>query len=564
MNLKAPISRRPRFARWPERVVVLCLTAALLLLVTPTPSYAVSHEQINGYGSSWAFNAVNQWVSDVQQSGVHVTFTPNGSAAGRQYFAQGGNVSDFAISDIGYQGVNPVTGAQDTSNRAYAYLPMVAGGTAFPYNIVVGGQRVMNLRLSGLTLAKIFTDQITNWDDPEITTDNNGRQLPSIPIIPVIHSEGAGTSYQFSDYLFTEFPSLWENFTKQATQGKAYDFPTEYWPTGAGSQVAENGSDGVINFVNSSAGQGSIGFDEYSYAIFAGLPVAAIENSAGYFTMPDAYDVAVSLTQAQINEDKSSQNYLLETLNNVYTYNDPRTYPVSSYSYMIEPTAPGDPTVSTTGKAQSLADFINWSICKGQAEMVPIGYSPLPINLVQASYQQLGILHQANPAVDISSENIAQCGNPTFIPNQPDTNYLAEIAPMPPACAKAGQGPCAGQYAHNGNPVNGHAGGGGGGGTTATSHATTGGSGGSGPSANGSSLSAVASSGAVVTGVSTSSSGSSSDTTAPAALFATPTELAADHAPTGVVTILTEVLVAVALPAGLALPPYLRRRRGRR
>ena len=51
-----------------------------------------------------------------------------------------------------------------------------------------------NLRLSGETLAKIFTNQITNWDDPEITRDNNGVPLPSLPIIPVVQSEGSGST----------------------------------------------------------------------------------------------------------------------------------------------------------------------------------------------------------------------------------------------------------------------------------------------------------------------------------------------------------------------------------
>ena len=36
--------------------------------------------------------------------------------------------------------------------------------------------------------------------------------------------------------------------------------------------------------------------------------------------------------------DKSSPNYLLQNLNDVYTDPDPRTYPLSSYVYEIEPT----------------------------------------------------------------------------------------------------------------------------------------------------------------------------------------------------------------------------------
>ena len=107
----------------------------------------------------------------------------------------------------GYQGFDPATGVSDTSHgRPYAYLPIAAGGTSFPYQIRFDGQQVENLRLSGETLAKIFTNQITNWDDPEITKDNNGVALPSLPIIPVVQSEGSGATEQLTSYFATEYP----------------------------------------------------------------------------------------------------------------------------------------------------------------------------------------------------------------------------------------------------------------------------------------------------------------------------------------------------------------------
>ena len=136
-----------------------------------------AHALIQGSGSSWAANAVNQWIADVHSNGLQVVFTSSGSAQGRKDFAN--NTVDFAVSDIGFQGVDPATGQDDTSQgREYAYVPIVAGGTALPYQIRVGGQLVRNLRLSGETIAKIFTQQITNWNDKQITADNNGHALP--------------------------------------------------------------------------------------------------------------------------------------------------------------------------------------------------------------------------------------------------------------------------------------------------------------------------------------------------------------------------------------------------
>lgn len=419
-------------SRRPHVLVCLALLGGALLATTAPAVAAASHSPIAGSGSSWSANAVNQWVADVEPSGLRVVFTSSGSAIGRKDFAN--RTTDFAVSDIGFQGEDKLSGEADTSQgRAFAYLPIVAGGTAFPYQLKVGGKQVRDLRLSGVTLAKIFTNRITNWDDPAITADNNGRTFPSKPIIPVVHSEGSGSSAQFTRYLDTVHPTIWRPFFGQSGL-------TEYFPR-KGSAIAQNGSDGVMNYVASDAADGAIGYDEYSYALGKNFPVAKIENANGYFTLPTQYNVAVALTSAKINQDKTSPDYLLQDLDQVYTQKDNRTYPLSSYSYMIIPTASDDPRM-TTAKRQTLVDYLYYSICEGQKEIGPIGYSPLPVNLAQASFEQINKLKQADPNVDLTKRDISTCGNPTFIAGQPTRNYLAEIAPQPAACDKQGAGPC--------------------------------------------------------------------------------------------------------------------------
>ena len=88
---------------------------------------------------------------------------------------------------------------------------------------------------------------------------------------------------QFTDWLSTEYPSLWQSFSGDPAAVDA-------WPTGLGSQIAENGSDGVMTFVGSPAGNGSITYDEYSYALARSYPVAN-QEAAGYFTTPAPDDV---------------------------------------------------------------------------------------------------------------------------------------------------------------------------------------------------------------------------------------------------------------------------------
>lgn len=451
--------------RW-ALVAVTALAAVIVGTGSPAADAAApAHAKIDGSGSSWAQNAVNQWIADVYAQGLQVVFTPTGSAQGRKDYAFR-NV-DFAVSDIAYQGKDPLTGDIDTAgDRPYVYLPIVAGGTSFPYQIKVGGKLVRNLRLSGQTLAEIFTNQITNWNDPAITKDNNGHALPSLPIIPVVHSEGSGSTAQFTAYLAKIYPDIWKAYNG------GHDVMTEYYPR-KGSQVSQNGSDGVMNFITSSAANGAIGFDEYSYALNADYPVAKVENSAGYFTLPNQYNVAESLTQAQLDNNPNSPTYLIEDLSKVYTYSDPRTYPLSSYSYFILPTGTNaqDPRL-TTAKRQTIVDFLYYSICTGQRQMGPLGYSPLPVNLVQDGFGQINKLQTADSNVDITKRDVSTCNNPTFVAGHPDQNYLAQIAPQPLACDKAGAGPCSANTPEP-QPTTGS-----GGGTGGTGGGGTGGTGG--------------------------------------------------------------------------------------
>ena len=435
------VDRLKRRCRSKGLRLLVVLGFGALVLVPTAPANAVAHQAIEGSGSSWAANAIDVWTTAVSASGLQVSFTSQGSAQGRKDF---GNVTtDFGVSDIGYQGHDPQTGDVDlpcklgsqTDCRGYAYLPIVGGGTAFPYHLNFRGRQVKNLRLSGETLAKIFTGGITSWNDPAIAKENPGLGAPALPIIPIVHAEGSGSTAQFTKFMDTQYPSIWRGYT-----GKAGE--TEYYPKGK-NMVAQTNSDGVMNYIKSEAANGAIGYDEYSYALGVGNPVAKIENAAGYFTLPTQFNVAVALQKAIINTNKSSPDYLLQDLHNVYTASDKRTYPISSYSYGIIPTAATDARM-TTPKRQTLADFLYYSVCQGQAAIGQVGYSALPLNLVQASFGQVGKLKTADPKVDLTNRDVTTCNNPTFTPGNLSHNHLADIAPYPPACDQMGQTPCAG------------------------------------------------------------------------------------------------------------------------
>jgi phosphate transport system substrate-binding protein len=433
------------------RLAAVAAAVGGVLLAPATADAADRYQLIEGTGSTWSQNAINQWIADVSSVGIQVAYGGGGSSKGRRDFGEG--TVDFAVTEIPFQGRDPRTGASDTPNgRDFAYMPVVAGGTSFMYHLEVGGQLYRGLRLSGETVSKIFTGQITSWDDPAITKDNNGYKLPATPITPVIRSDGSGTSAQFTAWMDNQYPSLWRPFC--GCSGL-----TSYYPIKNGF-VAKDGSVGVAGYVSASYGNGSIGYVEYSYALNDNYPVAKVLNKAGYYVEPTAYNVAVALTRAKINQDRGSQLYLTQILDGVYNYDDPRTYPLSSYSYMIIPTGKDDPRMNEP-KARTLGDFAYYFLCEGQQEAAPLGYSPLPLNLVKAGFAQVRRI----PGADTSGKDPTTCNNPTFDPHNPGKNVLAETAPLPPECDKVGEGPC-GIAGPTPTTTTGPAGGSGGGQTT--------------------------------------------------------------------------------------------------
>jgi phosphate transport system substrate-binding protein len=118
----------------------------------------------------------------------------------------------------------------------------------------------------------------------------------------------------------------------------------------------------------------------------------------------------------------------------VYTDPDPRTYPFSSYGYLILPTTVGNGF--STAKGSTLAAFAYYAMCQGQQQSAALGYSPMPINLVQAAFAQIAKI----PGANVQTINIQSCNNPTFTPS--GQNLLALTAPYPPACDKQGPTQC--------------------------------------------------------------------------------------------------------------------------
>jgi phosphate ABC transporter phosphate-binding protein len=430
------------------RLVALCLGLAFTFAavelgapfspVPPTPAKASSYVSITGAGSTWAYPAIHAWTNDMNQFGISVNYTPNGSTSGRTSFTNG--QADWAASEIPY-GLHDGSITDPPPSRGYVYIPDVAGGTVLMYNLQINGQKVTNLRLSGQTVADIFTNKITNWDAPEIATDNPGLTLPNLQITPVVRSDGSGSTYDFTQWMM-DTTSDWTAYCPVV--GRTPCTPTSTYPVQQStSMIAQSGDPGVATYVASPSSNGAIGYTEYAWAIQEQFPVAKLLNAAGYYTLPSPGHVAVSLIADKVNTSNPNDpaTYLTQDLTGLYNDQDARTYELSAYSYFILPTDTSNNM--TADKGYTIGTFGNYALCLGQSQIDVLGYSALPFNLVQAGFQQLTHVPGSTTPAD-SQAALAQCHNPTFTAtSSATTNLLAQDDPQPLACDKKGSTQCA-------------------------------------------------------------------------------------------------------------------------
>ncbi|MGH3777786.1 MAG: phosphate ABC transporter substrate-binding protein PstS [Pseudonocardiaceae bacterium] len=413
-------TRRGRGQRILALLAVLTAVAGPQFVFASSAGAAQGFVPISGAGSTWSFNALDQWRRNVDGLyGISVQFAATGSSDGRNQFKAG--TVDFAVSEIEYGLTDGGVVDAPPTERTFGYMPIVAGGTAFMYNLKVGNRRVTNLRLSGEVLTKIFTQQITSWDDPAIKADNPSLTLPARKIVPVVRSDGSGTTAQFTRWMASQHGAPWDSYCDKAGRKVRPCGFTSFYPLTNGME-AKPGSQGVAGYVAQDTSEGSITYVEYSYARNASFPVVKVLNRANYYVEPKAGSVAVALLKARLNPD------LTQDLGPVYVDDDPRTYPLSSYSYMIIPK--NNNANFTNEKGRTLSEFAYYFLCEGQQQADALGYSPLPVNLVQAAVDQVGQIPGSTNK--LNRNDLQKCNNPTFSPD--GTNLLAKTAPQPDPC----------------------------------------------------------------------------------------------------------------------------------
>ena len=319
---------------------------------------------ITGAGSTFAGPLIDSCKAAWQTAtGNTVTYSGGGSGTGRKNADAG--IGDFNFSDATY------TPAKAT----IVHIPVVSAPIAIAYHL----NSTRQVYLSPKTLSDIFAGNITMWNDPEITADNNTSSpvvtfkkdasgnvvkdskgapivlktvmvkryytLPNKPITVVYRADSSGTTQNLVNMFIKKFPTVW---TKASSGAFSSVFPGQInAPANLGRFQSATGSSNVAALVKKTPY--SIGYMEASYASAQGLGLAAIENAAGSYQLPDAGGTAAFLNSATASADgKLTFNY--ETT-------DKGAYILGIVSYaLVDTAAKGDSAAAAKSFLTALLD----------------------------------------------------------------------------------------------------------------------------------------------------------------------------------------------------------------
>jgi phosphate transport system substrate-binding protein len=293
--------------------------------------------RLAGAGSSAQAAAMQTWIAGFQStnSGVTVNYDPVGSGGGRDQFVAGG--VDFAGSDRAFKKEELAEAAERCNGGTVVQLPLYISPIAIAFNL----QGIEALNLSAPTIAKIFNQKITRWDDPAIAADNPDVDLPSLEITPVNRQDDSGTTENFTDYLAAAAPADWP-----------YE-PDGVFPVKGGE--AGNGTSGVIQAIT--AGNGTIGYADASQVGDLGTVAVGVGEQFVEYT-PEA---AAAIVEASPREEGREEGDIVVELERDTTAGG--QYPVVLVSYSIACTQYEDP-----GTAALVKGFLSYiASSQGQA-----------------------------------------------------------------------------------------------------------------------------------------------------------------------------------------------------
>ncbi|WP_040702304.1 phosphate ABC transporter substrate-binding protein PstS [Nocardiopsis ganjiahuensis] len=263
---------------------------------------------LHGSGSSAQENAMTTWIAGFQSAceDARIYYDSIGSGGGRNQFIDGAVAfagTDSAMDPDENADALARCGDTDTIN-----LPTYVVAIAVVFNL----EGIEELNLGPDTVARIFNQDITHWNDPAIAEDNPDADLPDLAITQVNRADDSGTTENFTSYLAQAAPDSWPH----EADGQ--------WPITP--RESAQGNSGIADTV--SRAEGAIGYVEMSH--LHGLPAANIGVGEEFVSIsPEA---AAKVVADSPRREENTNEYDL-ALDLDYGTTEPGSYPMVLVSY---------------------------------------------------------------------------------------------------------------------------------------------------------------------------------------------------------------------------------------
>jgi phosphate transport system substrate-binding protein len=312
---------------------------------------------LNGGGATSQAKAQGVWRAKYQDdSGNTVNYEEVGSGTGRENFNSG--AYSFAGSD---SYLNDDEGELSAAKeRCNGEDPIEVPAYVSPIAVAFNLPGVDSLNMSPKTIADIFSEKITKWNDPAIAADNDGVDLPDTAITTVHRSDDSGTTQNFTEYLAATSEGAW------AAE------PDSIWPEDLTGGQGLEGTSGVVGGIQDT--EGAIGYADDSAVGDLGVVSIGVGDE---FNAPSAEGAAMVLAKSPRAEGRPDVDMAIDIDR---TITEKGAYPLLLASYLI-----ACQHYDGSGEADAVKGYLSYVVSTEgqQAAADEVGSAPLDSTLQQ-------------------------------------------------------------------------------------------------------------------------------------------------------------------------------------
>ncbi|CAK0753690.1 hypothetical protein CVIRNUC_002239 [Coccomyxa viridis] len=329
---------------------------------------------VQGSGSTAAAAVWRSIIANASATGnapISLTYDAVGSGQGQKNLFN--RAYDYAVSDV------PIPRSTYTDlDRKTVQMPFAISALDAVYSIPGLSQP---LKLNPAVLGGIFQCTITRWDDPALRAINAEIRLPSADIYPVVRVDSSGSTELLTNYLATDMG----------------------WSLGVGKSIAwpkcakqVQGTDGILAYLGSQSN--AIGYAEYGLAKVQGVPLASMQNAAGYYVQPSEVVNNWNITEVFGNDFSIPDSLVSAAWANVSLFQSkqPKVFPISGLEYLNM-----DQNLTSKGYPQGLIlkELAEYTLTAGVQKLLKSWYfGALPAKIANVARTDMkNILVQRRP-----------------------------------------------------------------------------------------------------------------------------------------------------------------------